>query len=84
MNDTYKYYLNDSLKQLITMAKEIEITENNDFNNGKLHGYYTAISRLLNQAEAFGILTNLDKEIIDFNPETLLSPPDVRSISTKK
>jgi hypothetical protein len=63
-------YLNDTIKQLIQIATEIK--EKDDFNKGKLFGYYESISLLLSQAEAFQIMEQLDKEIQDFTSEQLL------------
>jgi hypothetical protein len=72
MDETCRHYLNDTIGQLIEMAKE---TENNDeFNQGILFGYFHSISFLLNQANAFQILDLLDKEIQDFIPESLIRP----------
>ena len=65
-------YLNDTIKQLIELATEIK--EKDDFSQGKLLGYYSSISLLLSQAEAFEIMEQLDKDIQDFIPEKLLAP----------
>ncbi|WP_316634677.1 hypothetical protein [uncultured Flavobacterium sp.] len=70
MDSTYIFYLNDSIKELIRLAQE---TKKGDlFNDGILFGYYSSISLLLNQAESFNISNQLDGEIKNFNPETLL------------
>lgn len=71
MSNSYIYYLNDTIRQLIDLAKAIKETD--DYNQGILYGYYASISRLLNQAEAFDIIGNLDKDIQDYNPEKLFS-----------
>ncbi len=63
-------YLEDLLTQLIDEAKELKETANSEFEKGKLIGYYDAISKILNQAEAFGI--NLPAKWIKYNPEDLL------------
>jgi len=71
MSNSYIYYLNDTIRQLIDLAKEVKETD--DYNQGILYGYYASISRLLNQAEAFDIIENLDKDIQNFKPEKLFS-----------
>lgn len=71
MSNSYIYYLNDTIRQLIDLAKAIKETD--DYNQGILYGYYASISRLLNQAEAFDIIGNLDKDIQDYTPEKLFS-----------
>lgn len=70
MNNTYIYYLNDTLKQLINLAKDVENTD--EYYQGVIYGYYASISILLNQAEGFGIIEDLDEDIKDFVPESLL------------
>ena len=67
---TYIYYLNDNIKELISMAQKIDKTNEDEFN--QLFGYYHSISLLLNNAESFNILDSLNKEIQDFVPEKLL------------
>jgi hypothetical protein len=66
------YYLDDTLKELIQRATEMK--KKDDFNQGRLFGYYESISLLLSQAEAFQIMESLDKEIQEFIPEQLLAP----------
>lgn len=68
-----EYYLEDTLNQLIDKAIEIREGPNSEFNRGILFGYYETISKLLNQAEAFGISHQLPEKVRDFNPEDLLS-----------
>lgn len=70
MDSTYIFYLNDSIKELIKLAKQIE--RDDSFNNGVLFGYYSSISLFLSQAEHFNIFDQLDEEIRIFTPETLL------------
>ncbi len=70
MSDTCILYLNDTINELITSAKNTK--KINDFESGILMGYYNSISLLLSQATAFGITQKLDKEIQEFVPESLL------------
>lgn len=62
--------MNDSIKQLIELAKYL--TDENDFDKGVRIGFYQTISLLLNQSVAFGIYEKLDKEIKEFNIESLI------------
>lgn len=71
MSNTYIYYLNDTIHQLIDLANEIK--DKDAYNQGILYGYYASLSRLLNQAEAFDIIKALDKDIQEYNPEILFS-----------
>ena len=43
-----------------------------EFENGKLQGYYETISKLLNQAEAFGVVDGLPENLCSYCPEDLL------------
>jgi hypothetical protein len=63
-------YIEDILKQLIQDAKEIKPID--DFEKGKLFGYYFSISIILSQAASFGVLDKLPKNLRDFSPESLL------------
>ncbi len=65
-------FIEDLLNQLIEEAKEIKAYD--DFERGKLFGYYFAISKTLNQVEAFGLLDKLPKSLQKFKPECLLRP----------
>lgn len=67
-----EYYLSDTLNQLLDEALEIKKNINSEFEKGKLVGYYEIISRLLNQAEAFGISDKLTERVRNFNLESLL------------
>ncbi len=69
-----KNYIEDLLNELIEEAKEIKT--NDDFDRGKLFGYYFSISKILNQALSFGLLDELPRKLRDFNPETLLNDQD--------
>lgn len=69
---TMEYYLSDTLNQLLDEALEIKKSFKSEFYKGKLVGYYEIISRILNQAEAFGIRDKLPKRIRDFDIESLL------------
>jgi hypothetical protein len=62
--------IEDILNQLIEEANGIKASD--DFEKGKLFGYYFAISNILNQAEAFGVLDKLPKRLQEFKPESLL------------
>lgn len=66
-------YLEDIISQLIEEALELKKNSNDEFERGKLFGYYEVISRLLNQAEAFGISDKIPPKWRDFNPEELLN-----------
>lgn len=66
-------YLEDIINQLIQEALELKKNSNDEFEKGKLFGYYEAISKLLNQAEAFGIGDKVPLKWRDFDPEKLLS-----------
>lgn len=70
MGNTYLHFLNDSIKELISRALDIE--NDTDFDKGTRLGFYEAISHLLNQAEGFGIFDELDNEIKEFNLESLI------------
>lgn len=63
-------FIEDILNRLIEEAKEIKPVD--DFEKGKLYGYYFAISHIMNQAEAFGIFDQLTDKLQQFKPEYLL------------
>lgn len=65
-------FIEEVLTQLIEEAFELKANAIHDFEKGKLFGYYTTISKILNQAEAFDVFDKLPKELQDFNPEDLL------------
>lgn len=65
-------YLQDVLQQLIEEAVELKANVNSQVDEGELLAYYKIISRLLNQAEAFGISGKISKELREFVPESLL------------
>ena len=67
-----EYYITDTLNQLLDEAIEIKKNINSEFEKGKLLAYYEIISRLLNQAEAFGISDKLTERVRNFNLESLL------------
>lgn len=69
-------YLDDLLNQLLEEALKLKEYANDDFEKGKLFGYYETISKILNQAEAFGISDKLHLRWRDFNPEDLLNKMD--------
>ncbi len=68
-----EYYLEDTISQLIEEALELKENASDEFERGKLFGYYETISKLLNQAEAFGIIDKIPLKWQDFNPEDLLN-----------
>ncbi len=67
-----EYYLEDTINQLIEEGFELKKNAQNEFEKGKLFGYYEVISKLLNQAEAFGISSKFPRELREFNAESLL------------
>lgn len=66
-------YLADIISQLIEEALELRKNPISEFEKGQLFGYYEIISKLLNQAEAFGISDKVPLKWRDFSPEELLS-----------
>jgi hypothetical protein len=64
-------FIEDILNQLIEEAKEIKAID--DFEKGKLFGYYFSISNILSQAVSFGVIDKLSKKLREFNPESLLN-----------
>ncbi len=66
-------YLEDTINQLIEEALELKKDAQDEFKKGKLFGYYETISKLLNQAAAFGIEDKIPLKWRDFNPEELLN-----------
>ena len=65
--------IEEILTQLIEEAFELQANAVDDFERGKLFGYYTSISKILNQSEAFGISDKLPENLQKFNPEDLLN-----------
>ena len=65
-------FIEDVLNQLIEEAIELKKINSDEFEKGKLFGYYFSISRILSQAVAFGNFEKLSKELQEFNPESLL------------
>ena len=63
-------FIKDILNQLIEEANDIKASD--DFEKGKLFGYYLAISNILNQSEAFDVLDKLPKNLREYKPECLL------------
>jgi hypothetical protein len=66
-------FIEDILNQLIEEANEIKVNASDDFEKGKLFGYYFTISNILSQAVAFDVLDKLPKNLQEFNPESLLN-----------
>lgn len=73
MNST-QYFLHDFLSEVIDDALELKRTAKDEFEQGKLMGYYEVISTALNQVQAFGITETLPEKIRRFVPESLLNP----------
>ena len=69
---TIEYYLEDTINQLLEEALALKGKVDSEFDKGKLVGYYEAISKLLNQAEAFCISDKLSERVRNFNLESLL------------
>lgn len=63
-------FIEDVLNQLIKEANEIKPLE--EFEKGKLFGYYFAISHIMNQVEAFGVFDKLPEKLKKFKPESLI------------
>lgn len=66
-------FIEDVLTQLIEEANEIKASASDEFEKGKLFGYYHSISNILNQAVAFGVFDKLSKNLQEYNPESLLN-----------
>ena len=66
-------YLTDVLNQLIDDASRLKQDAKSDLEIGILTGYYQVISKLLNQAEAFGLADDLPDHLSGYNPEDLLN-----------
>lgn len=64
-------FIEDILNQLIDEAKVIKPID--DFEKGKLFGYYFSISNILSQAVSFGVIDKLPLKLREFNPESLLN-----------
>jgi hypothetical protein len=64
-------FIEDILNQLIDEAKAIKPID--DFEKGKLFGYYFSISNILSQAVSFGVIDKLPVKLREFNPESLLN-----------
>ncbi|MBK6365433.1 MAG: hypothetical protein IPG18_17510 [Saprospiraceae bacterium] len=66
-------FIEEILSQLVEEALEIKANASDEFQNGKLFGYYESISKIYNQADAFGVFDKLSKSLQEFKPESLLS-----------
>ncbi len=66
-------FIEEVLEQLIEDAIKLKEDAVNDFEKGNLFGYYMSISKILNQAEAFGVFEKLPENLKKFNPESLIS-----------
>ena len=72
--ETYTYYLNDMIRNLIESANEIKLKPQlTEFEEGILAGYVNSISHLLNQTIAFNIKDDLDLDLQNFEPTSLLN-----------
>jgi hypothetical protein len=65
-------FIEEVLTQVIEEAIEIKSIASDEFEKGRLFGYIRIISKILNQAEAFGVFDKLPKNIQEFIPESLL------------
>lgn len=65
-------FIKDLLRLLIDEAIEIKASASDDFERGKLFGYYFTISNILSQAVAFGVFDKLPKNLQEFKPESLI------------
>ena len=70
--DLMENYLADVLDQMLTEASLIKNDANSEFEKGRLFAYYEIISRLLKQAEAFGLMGNMPKHLQEYRAEDLL------------
>ena len=66
-------FIEEILTQLIEDALELKTNAVTDFEKGKIFGFYTSISKILNQVDAFGMTDKLPESLCEFNPEDLLS-----------
>lgn len=66
-------YLTDVLNQLIEDASRLKQDARSELEIGILTGYYQVISKLLNQAEAFGLADDLPVHLSGYDPEDLLN-----------
>ena len=66
-------FIADTLNQLIEEAIEIKSNASDEFEKGKLFGYYFSILKIMTQAQSFGVYDKLPKRLQEFNPEDLLS-----------
>jgi hypothetical protein len=55
------------------IVKEMRELYPDDFEKGKLFGYYFSISNILSQAVGFGVIDKLPLKLREFNPESLLN-----------
>ena len=65
-------FTEEILTQLIEDAFELKASVTTDFERGILYGYYNTITKILNQAEAFGVFDKLPDDLKSFLPEDLL------------
>jgi hypothetical protein len=65
--------IEDILNQLINDALELKHNSTSDFIKAELIGYYKCISKILNQAEAFGMSHLIPENLRDFNAESLIT-----------
>ena len=65
-------YLKDMIDQIIEDALELKKNVNSESDVGGLIAYYSIISKLLSQAEGFGIRDKIPSKWHYFNPDSLL------------
>jgi len=66
-------FIEEILSQLIAEANEIKANASDDFEKGKLFGYYESISKLLTLSEVFSVFDKLPVYLQEFEPESLLN-----------
>lgn len=69
---TIEHFIEDTLNQLLEEAIETKSETENEFNKGKLFGYYETISKLMNQLDAFGLSDLVPERIRYYDLESLI------------
>jgi len=69
---TLEYFIEDTLNQLLEEALETKSGIENEFDKGKLFGYYETISKLMSQLEAFGLSELAPERVRYYNLESLI------------
>ncbi len=66
-------FIEDTLNQLIEEAIDLKSNALDEFEKGKLFGYYFSILKIMSQAQSFGVYDKLSKSLQEYNPEDLLN-----------